>query len=108
MCPVSHGLMALYSRRNSGSSIFPRHRHLRSITYRSHDENVARRLAGRRRGTASGRDHLGNWIQNLDFQPQVADSAIELIKTVAALTRKSLREIASIDPQIRMKTELID
>ncbi|GEM_PF-505770 len=51
---------------------------------------------------------LENWIQNLDFQPQVADSAIELIKTVAALTRKSLREIASIDPQIRMKTELID
>jgi uncharacterized protein with NAD-binding domain and iron-sulfur cluster len=51
---------------------------------------------------------LEKWLQNLNFQPQVADSAVELMEPVAALARKSLREIASIDPQIRMKTEIID
>jgi uncharacterized protein with NAD-binding domain and iron-sulfur cluster len=46
------------------------------------------------------------WLQNLDFAPEA--TAVKLMEAVAAQTRKLLRDIVSIDPQIRMKTETID
>ena len=48
------------------------------------------------------------WLTDLDFAPQVADSAVRLIEAVAAQTRKWLRDLVKIDPEIRMKTEIID
>ena len=51
---------------------------------------------------------LEAWLENLDFAPQVADSAVRLALAVAAQTRKLLADAASFDVSIRMKTEIID
>ena len=48
------------------------------------------------------------WLQDLDFAPQVADSAVRLAEAIAAQTRKLLRDVVKIDPEISMKTEIID
>jgi uncharacterized protein with NAD-binding domain and iron-sulfur cluster len=48
------------------------------------------------------------WLKDLDFAPQVADSAVRLLEAIAAQTRKLLRDLVKIDPEIRMKTEIID
>jgi uncharacterized protein with NAD-binding domain and iron-sulfur cluster len=48
------------------------------------------------------------WLRDLDYAPQAVDSAIHLAEAVVAQTRKLLRDFTTIDPQIRMKTELID
>jgi hypothetical protein len=52
---------------------------------------------------------LERGLQKLDdFTPQAANSALKLMEALAAQTRKLLNDFASIDPKIRMKTEIID
>jgi uncharacterized protein with NAD-binding domain and iron-sulfur cluster len=52
---------------------------------------------------------LERGLQKLDdFTPQAANSTLKLIEALAAQTRKLLNDFASIDPKIRMKTEIID
>ncbi len=48
------------------------------------------------------------WLQQLNFAPQVADSALQLMEAVAAQTRKQLRDLVAIDEKLRAKTEVID
>lgn len=48
------------------------------------------------------------WLRDLDFAPQVVDSAIQLAEALVGQTRKLLRDLTTIDPQIRMKAEVID
>lgn len=51
---------------------------------------------------------LERWLQSFDFAPQVPGTALKLATAVATQTRKILRDVASIDPAIRTKTDLID
>ena len=51
---------------------------------------------------------LERWLQSLNFAPQVPGTALKLTTAIAAQTRKILRDVASIDPAIRMKADLID
>jgi uncharacterized protein with NAD-binding domain and iron-sulfur cluster len=48
------------------------------------------------------------WLQDLNFGSQVGDSIVELAEALAAQTRKLLRDFVRIDPDIRVKTEVID
>ena len=48
------------------------------------------------------------WLQDFNFGLQVADSALTLVEAVAAQTRKLLQDFVGIDPDIRIKTEIID
>ena len=48
------------------------------------------------------------WLRQLDFAPQVADSALQLAEAVTSQTRKLLHDVVSIDDNIRTKTEAID
>jgi len=48
------------------------------------------------------------WLQDLNFGSQVGDSIVELAEALAAQTRKLLRDFVRIDPNIRVKTEIID
>jgi uncharacterized protein with NAD-binding domain and iron-sulfur cluster len=47
-------------------------------------------------------------LRELNFAPQVADSAIQLLEAIAAQTRKQLRDLVAVDQKLRWKTEIID
>jgi uncharacterized protein with NAD-binding domain and iron-sulfur cluster len=52
---------------------------------------------------------LERWLQKLDdFTPQTANSVLKLMEALATQTRKLLNDVASVDQQLRMKTEIID
>jgi uncharacterized protein with NAD-binding domain and iron-sulfur cluster len=48
------------------------------------------------------------WLQDLNFGSQAGDSIVELAEALAAQTRKLLQDFVRIDPDIRVKTEIID
>jgi uncharacterized protein with NAD-binding domain and iron-sulfur cluster len=48
------------------------------------------------------------WLQSLNFAPQVPGTALKLATAIATQTRKILRDVASIDPAIRAKADIID
>jgi uncharacterized protein with NAD-binding domain and iron-sulfur cluster len=48
------------------------------------------------------------WLQKLNFAPQVAASAVNLMEAVAAQTRKLLRDLVEVDEEIRMRSEIIE
>ena len=47
-------------------------------------------------------------LRQLNFAPQVADSALELLEAMAAQARKQLRDLVAVDQKLRWKTEIID
>lgn len=51
---------------------------------------------------------IENMLHLLNFQPQIADSVLELTEAIAAQGRKALQDIAEIDSRVRWKTEIID
>lgn len=51
---------------------------------------------------------LENWLHKLNYSPQAADTALQLMEAVAAQTRKLLRDLVSVDQNMRRKTEIID
>ncbi len=51
---------------------------------------------------------LETWLRKMNFSPQVADTALQLLEAVAAQTRKQLRDLVAVDQKLRWKTEIID
>lgn len=51
---------------------------------------------------------LENWLHKMNYSPQVADTALQLMEAVVAQTRKLLRDVVSVDQELRWKTEIID
>lgn len=49
-----------------------------------------------------------NVLQDLNHSPQAVGSILNLLKALAAQARKQLREVTTIDPRLRWKTEIID
>jgi uncharacterized protein with NAD-binding domain and iron-sulfur cluster len=49
-----------------------------------------------------------NWVRQLNYSPQLPDTALKLFEAVAAQIRKQLREFVKIDQKLRWKTEIID
>jgi uncharacterized protein with NAD-binding domain and iron-sulfur cluster len=49
-----------------------------------------------------------NVLQDLNHSPQLAGSALNFMKALAAQVRKQLHELVQIDPKLRWKTEVID
>jgi uncharacterized protein with NAD-binding domain and iron-sulfur cluster len=51
---------------------------------------------------------LERWLQEMNFGPQSAASAMQLMEAVTAQLRKLLKDVVSVDPAIRTRTQIID